>query len=74
MCTHTLSIIERLTVNLTTQGATLAPSRSHPDLSNPVRVNLFFFSMCSCYHCSCEVVMQFFVYSSDLQPTIPWGR
>lgn len=24
MCTHTLSIIERLTVNLTTQGATLA--------------------------------------------------
>lgn len=43
MCTHTLSIIERLTVNLTTQGATLAPSRSHPDLSNPVRVNLFFF-------------------------------
>lgn len=25
MCTHTLSIIERLTVNLTAQGATLAP-------------------------------------------------
>lgn len=46
MCTHTLSIIERLTVNLTAQGATLAPPRSHPDLSNPVRVNLLFFFPC----------------------------
>lgn len=73
MCTHTLSIIERLTVNLTTQGATLAPPGPTLTFLNPVRVNLFF-SMCSCYHCSCEVVMQFFVYSSDLQTTIPWGR
>lgn len=44
MCTHTLSIIERLTVNLTIQGATLAPvPGSHPDLSKSCSSELIFF-------------------------------
>lgn len=34
---------------------------------NPVRVNLFF-SMCSCYHCSCEVVMQFLCIPQICKP------
>lgn len=60
MCTHTLHY-QRLTVNLTTQGAALA-LWAHPDFSKSCLSELiiFFFFMCSCYHCSCEVVMQFF--------------
>lgn len=44
MCTHTLSIIGRLTVNLTT-GDALAP-RSHPDFSKSCLSELIIIFSC----------------------------